>query len=136
MRLLEAQYTGRYPYRKHSKMEAEPAETSKKRPREEAVSGVASPVVAARDCIQEGDTVIYLMHDSAQMGSMLKVNPREQQKIGSKRYSVRSLIGAPYGSVFELQQRHLQPVQEYAILGEVPEVATGAVGAGLLPVYV
>ncbi|CAM9271442.1 unnamed protein product, partial [Ectocarpus fasciculatus] len=78
------------------------------------------------DCIQEGDTVIYLMHDSKEMGSMLKVNPREQQKMGSKRYSVRALIGAPYGSVFELQQRHLQPVQEYAILGEVPEVATGA----------
>lgn len=107
-------------------------ETSKKRPREEAVPEAAGPgpgpPVAARDCIQEGDTVIYLMHDSKEMGSMLKVNPREQQKMGSKRYSVRALIGAPYGSVFELQQRHLQPVQEYAILGEVPEVATGAVG--------
>lgn len=103
---------------------------SRKRSRDDEAS--AEPAAASRDCIQEGDTVIYLMHDSSQMGSMLKVNPREQQKLGSKKYSVRSLIGRPFGSVFELQQRHLQLVEEYAILDEVPEVALGSAGIGPL----
>ena len=44
---------------------------------------------ADRDRIKAGDTVIYLMHDSNRMGSMLKVNPKEQQKLGSRKYNVR-----------------------------------------------
>jgi tRNA (adenine-N(1)-)-methyltransferase non-catalytic subunit len=97
-----------------------------KRPREEEEEEqLQPPNENTKDCIKEGDTVIYYLHDSSQMGSMLKINPREQQKVGSKKYSVKSLIGAPYGSVFELQQRTLRLVGEYAILGEVPEVASG-----------
>jgi tRNA (adenine-N(1)-)-methyltransferase non-catalytic subunit len=73
--------------------------------------------------VQAGDTAIYMLHD--EIGSMLSIDPAAEQKIGRRRYSVKPLIGAPYGSVFEMQSRSLELVgDEYEILGSVPEVAT------------
>ena len=54
---------------------------------------------------------------------MLIADPTQDQKIGSKRYSVKNIIGKPYGSVFELEQRSLKQVDEYDIMDEVPEVS-------------
>lgn len=61
---------------------------SRKRSRE-APGGIAwtERDCSDRDTIHAGDTVIYLLHD--EQGSMLTVNPREEQKIGSKKYSVK-----------------------------------------------
>ncbi len=76
-----------------------------------------------RDECRQGETVIYLLHDEA--GAMLNVDTKNDQKIGSRRYSVKSIIGQPYGSVFELEHRTLKRVDGYDIIAEVSEPSAG-----------
>ena len=76
-----------------------------------------------RDECRQGETVIYLLHDEA--GAMLNVDPKNDQKIGSRRYSVKNIIGQPYGSVFELEHRTLKRVDGYDIITEISEPSAG-----------
>jgi len=59
--------------------------------------------------IREGDTVIVRMHDD-ESSHMLHV--RGEQKLFKKRLVVDSLIGAPYGSVFQIDGMTLTRVHE------------------------
>jgi len=59
--------------------------------------------------IREGDTVIVRMHDD-ESSHMLHV--RGEQKLFKKRLQVDSLIGAPYGSIFQMDGMTLTRVPE------------------------
>jgi hypothetical protein len=55
--------------------------------------------------VKEGDTVIVKMHD--ELDTMMRVISSTEQKIGKGRVDVSPLVGAPYGSVFEIRGRKL-----------------------------
>ncbi len=59
--------------------------------------------------IREGDTVIVRMHDD-ESSHMLVV--RGEQKLFKRRIEVDSLIGAPYGSIFQIDGMVLSRVKE------------------------
>ena len=59
--------------------------------------------------IREGDTVIVRMHDD-ESSHMLCV--KDHQKLFKKKVCVEALIGAPYGSVFELTGNSLTRVKD------------------------
>lgn len=65
------------------------------------------------DIIQEGDSIIIRMHDD-KSGLLVKVAP--DQKLGKTRLSLRSLVGSPYESVFELRNRTLVRVVDEEIV--------------------
>jgi hypothetical protein len=56
------------------------------------------------DYVQNGDTVIVKMHDEVDL--MVTVSSQEH-KIGKTKVSCAPLIGAPYGSIFEIRGRKL-----------------------------
>jgi tRNA (adenine-N(1)-)-methyltransferase non-catalytic subunit len=57
------------------------------------------------DFVKEGDTVIIRLQDDKST-CMLKIEG--DQKIGKTRVSVKNVIGAPYGSVFQISDRKLE----------------------------
>jgi tRNA (adenine58-N1)-methyltransferase non-catalytic subunit len=63
--------------------------------------------------IREGDTVIVRMHDD-ESSHMLMV--KDSQKLFKKKVNVESLVGAPYGSVFEVTGTELIRVQDSAAI--------------------
>jgi len=75
--------------------------------------------------IREGDTVIVRMHDD-ESSHMLHV--RGEQKLFKKRLVVDSLIGAPYGAIFQIDGMALTRVlDDQQGLDEV-EAAVGVEG--------
>lgn len=76
--------------------------------------------------IKDGDNVIIKMHDEGVQ--MLKVTNRTDQKIGRTNCSVKALIGAPCGSVFEIDGRKLRKVEDenlFEISFEESEAGSG-----------
>lgn len=64
----------------------------------------------SRDVVCEGDTVIVKMHD--ELDTMIKVISSIEQKIGKGRVDVSPIVGARYGSVFEIRGRKLVKIDE------------------------
>eukprot|EP01041_Mallomonas_annulata_P012710 gene12710-26771_t len=64
----------------------------------------------SHDIIRDGDTVIIKMHDES--GAMLQVTSTGDQKIGKSKINVKPLIGAPFGSIFEIEGRKIRRVVE------------------------
>ena len=62
------------------------------------------------DVVREGDTIIVKMHDD--IDTMIKVISSIEQKIGKGRVDVTPIIGARYGSVFEIRGRKLIKINE------------------------
>lgn len=56
------------------------------------------------DFVQNGDTVIVKMHDEV---DMMVIVSFQEHKIGKTKVSCGPLIGAPYGSIFEIRGRKL-----------------------------
>jgi len=65
------------------------------------------------DVVQEGDTIIVKMHD--EVDTMIRVISSVEQKIGKGRVNVAPLVGAPFGSIFEIRGRKLLDVSRLSM---------------------
>lgn len=52
------------------------------------------------EVIDAGETVVVQMHNGA--CHMLPITQSKDQKVGKSRVAVRTIIGCPYGTVFEV----------------------------------
>jgi tRNA (adenine-N(1)-)-methyltransferase non-catalytic subunit len=71
---------------------------------------LAEPAEVDQTLIKEGDTVIIRLHDDENNTFMLTASGT--QKIGKSRISVKNIIGRPYGSLFLMNDRQLEHVDE------------------------
>lgn len=70
----------------------------------------------SHDVVCEGDTIIVKMHD--EHDTMIKVISSIEQKIGKGRVDVSPIVGANYGSVFEIRGRKLVKLDDTQIQNE------------------
>lgn len=61
------------------------------------------------DIIRWGETLVVRMHDDK---STSVIKAKCDQKIGRSKVSVKNIVGAPYGSVFEIVDRRLERVAD------------------------